>query len=49
MAKLSDLIIAHPDVIRFKQLELLVQHAGEAGQMFLAFAEIGRSSSRGRV
>ena len=37
MAKLSDLIIAHPDVIRFKQLELLVQHGGESGQMFLEF------------
>ena len=37
MAKLSDLIIAHPDVTTFKELENLVQHAGESGEMFLEF------------
>ena len=37
MAKLSDLIIGNPDVTTFKELELLVQHAGESGQMFLEF------------
>lgn len=37
MAKLSDLIIAHPEVKSFQELELLVQHAGESGQMFLEF------------
>lgn len=37
MAQLSDLIIGHPDVTTFKELELLVQHAGESGQMFIEF------------
>ena len=37
MAQLSDLIISHPDVTSFKELELLVQHAGESGEMFLQF------------
>ena len=37
MAKLSDLIIGNPDVTSFKELEQLVQHAGESGQMFLEF------------
>ena len=35
MAKLSDLIISNPEVTTFPQLELLVRHAGEAGQMFI--------------
>ncbi len=37
MAKLSDLIIQHPEVNSFKKLENLVAHAGESGQMFLEF------------
>jgi len=37
MAKLSDLIIGHPDVKSFGELELLVRHAGESGQMFIEF------------
>ncbi|SDJ25250.1 sulfur relay protein DsrC [Aliiruegeria lutimaris] len=37
MAQLSDLIIGHPEVTTFSELELLVQHAGESGQMFLEF------------
>lgn len=37
MAKLSDLIISHPEVQSFKELELLVQHAGESGIMHLQF------------
>ncbi len=37
MAKLSDLIIAHPEVTTFDDLENLVAHAGESGQMFLEF------------
>lgn len=37
MAKLSDLIIQHPDVATFTELERLVAHAGESGQMFLEF------------
>ncbi len=37
MAKLSDLIISHPEVTSFKELEELIQHAGEAGEMFLEF------------
>lgn len=37
MAQLSDLIISHPEVTSFKELELLVQHAGESGEMFLQF------------
>ena len=35
MARLSDLIISHPDVKTFAELEKLVQHAGEEGHMFL--------------
>ncbi|MCP5073158.1 MAG: sulfur relay protein DsrC [Rhodobacteraceae bacterium] len=37
MAKLSDLIIQHPEVDSFTKLEELVAHAGESGQMFLEF------------
>ncbi len=37
MAKLSDLIIQHPDVDSFAKLKYLVAHAGESGQMFLEF------------
>ncbi|PHQ97507.1 MAG: sulfur relay protein DsrC [Marinosulfonomonas sp.] len=37
MAKLSDLIIQHPDVDSFAKLKHLVAHAGESGQMFLEF------------
>ncbi len=37
MAQLSDLIIGHPEVTQFKQLEELIQHAGESGEMFLEF------------
>ncbi len=37
MARLSDLIIQHPEVDSFKSLEKLVAHAGESGQMFLEF------------
>ncbi len=37
MAKLSDLIIQHPDVKTFDELERLVANAGESGQMFLEF------------
>lgn len=37
MAQLSDLIIAHPEVASFSELERLVKHAGESGQMFLEF------------
>ena len=37
MAKLSDLIIGNPSVKNFQDLELLVQHAGESGEMFLEF------------
>ena len=37
MAQLSDLIIAHPEVTTFSELEALVKHAGESGQMFLEF------------
>ncbi len=37
MAQLSDLIIGHPEVTTFSELEKLVQHAGESGQMFLEF------------
>ena len=37
MAKLSDLIIAHPDVQSFDELERLVANSGESGQMFLEF------------
>ena len=31
MAKLSELIIQHPEVDSFEKLELLVAHAGESG------------------
>lgn len=37
MARLSDLIIQHPEVDSFAKLEQLVAHAGESGQMFLEF------------
>ena len=37
MAKLSDLIIGHPEVDNFKELERLVAHAGESGEMFIEF------------
>lgn len=37
MAQLSDLIIGHPEVATFAELERLVQHAGGSGQMFLEF------------
>ncbi|MFC3117382.1 hypothetical protein ACFOHS_00195 [Jhaorihella thermophila] len=37
MAKLSDLIIAHPEVKSFDELERLVAEAGEAGEMFIEF------------
>ena len=37
MAKLSELIIQHPDVQTFEELERLVANAGESGQMFLEF------------
>lgn len=37
MAKLSDLIIQHPEVDTFAELERLVANAGESGQMFLEF------------
>ena len=37
MAKLSELIIAHPEVQSFDDLEQLVAAAGEAGEMFLEF------------
>ena len=37
MAKLSDLIIQHPEVDRFYKLERSVAHAGESGEMFLEF------------
>jgi len=37
MARLSDLIIQHPEVDSFLKLERLVAHAGESGQMFLEF------------
>jgi len=37
MAKLSDLIIQHPEVDTFKELQRLVANAGESGQMFLEF------------
>jgi len=37
MAKLSDLIIGNPDVKSFSELEMLVRHAGESGQMFIEF------------
>ncbi len=37
MAKLSDLIIGHPEVTSFPELERLVAHAAESGQMHLEF------------
>lgn len=37
MAKLSDLIISHPDVNTFSELEKLVRHLGESGEMFMEF------------
>jgi hypothetical protein len=37
MAKLSDLIIGHPEVDKFAELEKLVAHAGESGEMFIEF------------
>lgn len=37
MAKLSELIIANPDVKTFDELERLVANSGESGQMFLEF------------
>ncbi len=37
MAQLSDLIIGHPEVTTFKELESLVKHAGASGQMFIEF------------
>lgn len=37
MTQLSDLIIGHPEVTTFGELEELVKHAGEAGHMFLEF------------
>lgn len=37
MARLSDLIIGHPEVDTFLALEKLVAHAGESGEMFLEF------------
>ena len=37
MARLSDLIIQHPEVQSFEQLEELVKHAGESGIMHLEF------------
>ncbi len=37
MAKLSDLIIQHPEVDSFEALKVLVAHAGESGVMHLEF------------
>jgi len=37
MARLSDLIIGHPDVTSFADLELLVAHAAESGIMHMEF------------
>lgn len=37
MAKLSDLIIQHPEVDSFSGLEHLVAHAAESGLMHLEF------------
>ncbi|MCB1364232.1 MAG: hypothetical protein KDK02_08915 [Rhodobacteraceae bacterium] len=37
MAKLSELIISNPEVRSFTELERLVEHAGESGEMFLEF------------
>ncbi len=35
--KLSDLIIRHPEVNSFPQLEELVAHLGESGEMFMEY------------
>lgn len=35
--KLSDLIIRHPEVNSFPELEELVAHLGESGEMFLEY------------
>ncbi len=37
MAKLSDLILSHPEVQSFEELEQLVAHLGESGEMFMEF------------
>ena len=37
MAMLSDLIIGHPEVDSFADLERLVAHAGESGVMFMEY------------
>ncbi len=37
MARLSDLIIGHPEVTSFAELEKLVAHAAESGHMFIEF------------
>ena len=37
VAKLSDLIIGHPEVTSFEELKKLVAHAGESGIMHLQF------------
>lgn len=37
MARLSDLILSHPDVQSFTELEKLVEHLGESGEMFMEF------------
>jgi len=37
MARLSDLIISNPDVKSFQELQKLVAHAGEEGEMFIEF------------
>ncbi len=37
MARLSDLIIQHPDVTSFEDLERLVAHAAESGIMHIEF------------
>lgn len=36
-ARLSDLIISHPEVQSFAELERLVAHAGESGVMYMQF------------
>ncbi len=37
MARLSDLIISNPDVTSFPELEKLVAHLGESGEMHMEF------------
>ncbi|WP_137702295.1 sulfur relay protein DsrC [Marimonas lutisalis] len=37
MARLSDLIIGHPEVTSFKELEELVKHLGQSGEVFMEF------------